>query len=113
MCCPVAVDPVKETLRTRGSVTRASPSFAPGPVTTESTPAGIPASVKQRARDSAVSGVVLAGLSTTAFPAARAGASARPLAHVPPISMSILEHQPVSGLKRRPDRDFPVGAGPI
>jgi hypothetical protein len=42
--------------------------------------------------------------------------SARPLAagcHVPPISMSILEHQPVSGLKRRPDRDFPVGAGPI
>ena len=71
----MAVDPVNETLRTRGSVTRASPSTPPGPVTTDSTPSGSPASVKHRARASAVSGVVLAGLSTTALPAASAGAS--------------------------------------
>ena len=75
MCSPVAVDPVNETLRTRGSVTRVSPRLPPGPVSTESTPSGRPASVKQRARARAVSGVVLAGLSTTALPAARAGAS--------------------------------------
>ena len=35
MCSPVAVDPVNETLRTRGSVTRASPRLAPGPVSTD------------------------------------------------------------------------------
>ena len=29
---PVFVDPVKETFRTRGSETRASPSVDPGPV---------------------------------------------------------------------------------
>jgi len=75
MRSPVAVDPVKEILRTRGSVTSASPRVRPGPVTTDSTPSGSPASVKHRARASAVSGVVLAGLSTTPLPAASAGAS--------------------------------------
>ena len=50
---------MKETLRTRGSVTRASPRLPPGPVRTDSTPSGSPASVKQRARASAVSNVVL------------------------------------------------------
>ena len=67
---------MKETLRTRGSLTSASPKPcpfpAPGPVTTDSTPSGSPASVKHRARASAVSGVVLAGLSTIALPAASA-----------------------------------------
>ena len=73
---PVAVDPVKETLRTRGSLISASPRLPPGPVRTDSTPSGSPASVKQRARASAVSGVA-GWLSTTALPAVSAGASLR------------------------------------
>ncbi len=66
---------MNDTFRTRGSLTRASPSSPPGPVSTDSTPSGRPASTKQAASASAVSGVVRAGSSTTALPAARAGAS--------------------------------------
>ena len=75
MRSPIAVDPVKEILRTRGSVTSMSPSSAPGPVSTESTPSGKPASTKHAASASAVSGVVRAGLRTTELPAASAGAT--------------------------------------
>jgi hypothetical protein len=72
---PTALDPVKETLRIRGSATSRSPISSPCPVTTLSTPAGRPASTKHAASASAVSGVVSAGLRTTAFPAATAGAT--------------------------------------
>ena len=71
---PVAVDPVKETFRTRGSVTSTSPRVLPGPVRTDSASGGRPASTKHCASFSAVSGVARAGLSTTALPAASAGA---------------------------------------
>ena len=72
---PMPVDPVNEILLTRGSLTSASPSSPPGPVSTDSTPSGRPASTKHAASASAVSGVVRAGFSTTAFPAASAGAT--------------------------------------
>jgi hypothetical protein len=72
---PIPVDPVNEIFRTRGSLTSASPSSPPGPVSTDSTPSGRPASTKQAAIASAVNGVLRAGLSTTALPAASAGAS--------------------------------------
>jgi hypothetical protein len=72
---PIAVDPVKEILRMRGSATSRSPISLPWPVRTESTFSGSPASTKQAASASAVSGTVSAGLSTTALPAASAGAT--------------------------------------
>ena len=49
MRVPVAVDPVNEILLTRGSLTSASPSSPPGPVSTDSTPSGRPASTKHAA----------------------------------------------------------------
>src|SRR5689334_23935123 len=71
---PTSVDPVKESLRTRGSA-----SIAPtrGPAldvhTTLTTPGGTPASRRMSATANAHSGVSLAGLSTTVQPAASAG----------------------------------------
>ena len=64
---------MNDTFRTRGSDTSTSPNEPPGPVSTDSTPSGRPASTKHSARASAVSGVVRAGLRMTAFPAASAG----------------------------------------
>ncbi len=46
----------------------------PSPVMMFTTPAGSPMSSSMSAKQSAVSGVYSAGLSTTVFPAARAGA---------------------------------------
>ena len=74
MRSPTPVEPVNDTFRTRGSDTSTSPNEPPGPVSTDRTPSGRPASTKHSARASAVSGVVRAGLRTTAFPAASAGA---------------------------------------
>ena len=67
---PTALDPVKDTLRIRGSPTSRSPISSPCPVTTLSTPGGRPASTKHAASANAVNGVVSAGLRTTALPAA-------------------------------------------
>src|SRR6202000_1521566 len=68
------VEPVKDSLRTAGS---ASMAVTTGPDrrdgTTLTTPSGTPSSVSSAARARAVSGVSLAGLTTTAQPAARAG----------------------------------------
>ncbi len=70
---PTDVEPVKESLRTRGSA-RAASTTGPGlPVgTTLTTPRGTPASCRIPATRSAVSGVSAAGLSTTVQPAASA-----------------------------------------
>ena len=71
---PTSVDPVNDSLRTRGSCTIAdttSPDFRDG--TTLTTPAGTPASESTCAISSAVSGVSLAGLTITVQPAASAG----------------------------------------
>ena len=75
MRVPTRVDPVNEILLTRESPTKACPRSPPGPVSTDRTPSGSPASTKHAARARAVNGVVRAGLSTTALPAARAGAT--------------------------------------
>ena len=70
---PTSVEPVNAILSTPAS-TSAAP-VSPAPVMTFTTPAGISASCITWASSSAVSGVVSAGLSTTVFPAASAGAS--------------------------------------
>ena len=75
---PTSVEPVKESLRTR-SWARTAPVIvrALGPGTTLTTPSGTPASARASATARAVSGVRVAGFSTTAQPAARAGAILR------------------------------------
>ena len=72
---PTPLEPVNVIALTRSSSTRTSPISDEGPATTLSQPAGRPASSSSSARSSAESGVALAGLSTTAQPAASAGAS--------------------------------------
>ncbi len=75
---PTAVDPVKDSLRSRGSASSGSVSAAGSLVgTTLSTPGGRPASVNTSASSRAVNGVSSAGLSTIVQPAAMAGATLR------------------------------------
>ena len=62
------------TLSTSGCETSAAP-VDPSPVTMLTTPAGNSAWRRTSQNSSAVSGVVSAGLSTTVFPAASAGAT--------------------------------------
>src|SRR5207248_6711284 len=80
-CCirslPIAVEPVKVRQRTMGLDVSSSPISLADPVTTLKTPAGIPARSASSPRARAESGVSLAGLHTTAQPAARAGPALR------------------------------------
>ncbi len=78
ICWPTSVEPVKQTLRTSGWVTKRCPTTEPLPGTTVNTPSGSPASRPSSAIRIAVSGVISAGLSTTVLPAARAGAKPQP-----------------------------------
>ena len=78
ICLPTSVDPVKQTLRTAGCVTKRSPTTDPLPGITVSTPSGSPASRASSPIRIAVSGVISAGLSTTVLPAASAGANPQP-----------------------------------
>src|SRR5918996_2077351 len=71
---PTSVDPVNEILSTLGSVTMASPTGTPGPGRTLTTPGGMSASAMIPASSMAVTGVSMAGFSTTVFPVAMAGA---------------------------------------
>ena len=73
MSRPTSVDPVKAILSTPGCATSAAP-VRPSPVMMLTTPAGSPASTHSSANSSAVSEVNSAGLSTTVFPIAMAGA---------------------------------------
>lgn len=74
-CLPTPVEPVKESLRTRGSSSHVVTTL-PGSVvvTTPTTPSGTPASASRPAIARAVKGVSVAGLSTTVQSAASAGA---------------------------------------
>ncbi len=73
---PVAVDPVKLTWSTRGSVDSNAPMAWSDDGTTLTTPAGMSvSSATSRPRTVAHHGVSGAGLSTTVLPAARAGPS--------------------------------------
>ncbi len=72
---PTSVEPVNAIFATSGCSTSRCPQVRPGPTTTFTTPAGIPASSTSSENLSDVSGVSSAGLSTTVLPAASAGAS--------------------------------------
>ena len=73
---PVALSPVNVMRCTRGSRVSASPtSSGPNPCTTFSTPGGRPASSASSPSREAVIGLCSAGLSTTVFPNASAGAT--------------------------------------
>ena len=72
---PVVVSPVKATLPTPMWPAIAAPAEPPGPVTTLSTPAGMPASRASSPIRRAVIGERLAGLRMQVLPAARAGPS--------------------------------------
>src|SRR5207253_8473293 len=73
-CLPTSVDPVNAIASTPGWSTRALPTTLPRPGTTFSTPAGSPHSFAYSANFSRDSAVFEAGLITTVFPHARAGA---------------------------------------
>ena len=70
---PVAVSPVSDTMLMSSCLQRAAPTSSPGPVTTFSTPSGMPISRARFASSTLVSGVLEAGLRTTVLPAASAG----------------------------------------
>ena len=73
---PVVLPPVKATLATFGWVTRGSPTTAPYPVTTLTTPGGNPDSAITSFTNSSTDADVYSdGLMTTVHPAAKAGAS--------------------------------------
>jgi hypothetical protein len=72
---PTSVEPVKAILSTSSWAAKAAPAVSPNPVTTFTTPSGMPASAISWASSSAVSGVCSAGLSTTQLPVVRAGPS--------------------------------------
>src|ERR671912_1683576 len=71
---PTLVEPVNERPLTRGSVTRASPTEPPGPVTMFRTPSGRPASARIRTRAAAFREALPAGFITMVLPEIRAGA---------------------------------------
>ncbi len=75
---PTSVEPVKQTLRTSGWVTKRWPTIEPLPGSTVNTSSGSPASRASSASRIAVIGVSSAGLSTTVLPAASAGAKPQP-----------------------------------
>src|ERR1700680_4512462 len=73
MILPTSVEPVKAIFAAVGGVTTADP-VSPAPQTMFTTPGGNSASINSSANLSAVTDVVSAGLSTTVFPIANAGA---------------------------------------
>src|SRR5689334_22084521 len=74
---PIAVEPVKEILRTTGFEVSSPPTSVADPVTTLNTPGGRPARAARTASASAEYGVCDAGLTTTVQPAASAGPTFR------------------------------------
>ncbi|MCY1176048.1 hypothetical protein D9M73_163090 [compost metagenome] len=74
---PISVEPVKDSLRTRELPVSSPPTSPALPVTTLSTPAGMPARWASSTRARAEYGVCEAGLRTMVQPAARAGPALR------------------------------------
>ena len=70
---PTGVEPVNDTMRTAGWASSASPATRPAPVSTLTTPSGMPAVRQSSASIREVSGVISAGFSTIVLPAAIAG----------------------------------------
>src|SRR6478672_2351097 len=71
---PTSCDPVKVTASTSGDDASAAPIFEPGPITRLSTPGGRPARCTMSAIIHGDAGTSSAGLNTTQFPNASAGA---------------------------------------
>jgi hypothetical protein len=71
---PVVVSPVKAILAMRGLCASGLPASAPKPLTTFTTPGGISSPISS-INTMIEAGVCSAGLRTTQFPAARAGAN--------------------------------------
>jgi hypothetical protein len=92
---PVSVAPVKPILRTAGCLIRASPTVPPGPVTTFSTPGGRPASRNSLITSMIVNGVVVAGFTTTVFPASSAGPILLPISETGKFHGTIEAHTPI------------------
>ena len=99
---------MKQTLRTNGWVTKRSPTTEPSPGMTVNTPSGSPASRASSASRIAVSGVSSAGLSTTVFPAARAGAKPQPAIGIGKFQGTITPTTPSGSWKVR---STPPGTG--
>ncbi len=72
---PVSGEPVNDIRRTSGCSGSAAPASVPYPVTTFTTPGGIPASSASLASSRQVSGASSAGLTTMVLPTAMAGAT--------------------------------------
>src|SRR5713101_3438442 len=68
MVLPTAVEPVKETTFTRGSLMSGVPTRLPPPKTTLKTPLGRPAASRACAKLITERGVSVAGLMTTVLP---------------------------------------------
>ncbi|CPU01805.1 Uncharacterised protein [Mycobacteroides abscessus] len=104
------MDPVNESLRTRGSASSGA-MVAPGSavVMTETTPSGTPASRRMPSRASIDSGVCSAGLTRQVQPAANAG----PILRVPMASgkfHGVMSRQGPTGRCVTINRDWPSGA---
>ncbi len=108
ICLPTSVEPVKHTLRTSGCVTKRWPTIEPFPGTTVSTPGGSPASTASSPIRIAVNGVISAGLSTTALPAAIAGANPQPAIGIGKFHGTITPTTPSGSWKVR---STPPGTG--
>ncbi len=78
MSIPVSVCPVKEMTRTSGCSTRAWPTSAPEPVTTLTTPSGMPPSMSSSTKRTRQAGVSEAGFMTAVLPQISAGKSFQP-----------------------------------
>ena len=105
---PTSVEPVKTTLRTCGCVTNRLPTTDPLPGITLNTPSGIPASSANSPKRIAVSGVYSAGLRTTVFPAARAGAKPHPAIGIGKFHGTMTPTTPSGSLKVI---SIPLGTG--
>ena len=73
-CLPTGIEPVNDTLRTIGDAIRCSETFAGTPNTRLSTPAGTPASTKQRTSSTQLPGVSSDALRMSEQPAAERAA---------------------------------------
>ncbi len=99
---PTSVEPVKDRWRTVSLSHSSLPMAADlAAVTTFSTPAGKPARCPSSATASALSGVSLAGLTTTVQPAASAGPTLRVIIAIGKFHGVIAAHTPIGCLMTR------------
>jgi len=96
---PISVDPVKAMRFTAGCRRISSPTVEAGPVTMLAMPGGTPASCSSEVSMMSVSGVVLAGLISTALPAMSAGATFQAYSETGKLKGRIAAHRPIGCLR--------------